>query len=145
MNQLPRKLKSLQSFAATLLLAAMVYQLGACPCGCLEHNAWSQLLRLDSGDHDHSAADLEKIGSHSPVLLSDHHDCTGEPRTAFVDNAREPRVQGCSTTTLLLSLFVEQASLSNSPAGGDAKYVHSPSRLALDAARSRPALQVYRL
>lgn len=145
MNQLPRKLKSIQRFAATLLLSAIVYQLGACPCGCLEHNAWSQLLGLDSADHDHAIADFEGSSRNWPALLSDDHDCTGEPRIEFVDIAREPRIQGAPAATMLLSLCVCQASTSDSPAGIDTRYFGSHSRCTLNAALGRPALQVYRL
>lgn len=57
-------------FARTLLLAAFVHQLGACACGCLEHNAWVQTamsLASDAGGHHHHHAPT------GPTRLSDDH------------------------------------------------------------------------
>ena len=145
MNSLPGNLKPLQRFAATVLLAAMVFQLGACPCGCVEHNAWAQLLDLDSGDHDHALIVAGQDAGLSSVTSSDTHDCTGEPRTQFVDNARGPRVHESSTPKTQLHLFVGAIAHSNSLAGLGTGYIELHLRLEVHAALCRPAMQVYRL
>lgn len=93
-------LRRIQRYAATLLLALMVYQFGVCPCGCLEHNAWVQMLGIDVSDHDAHIA----IGDHDQgvtTVVSGHneHDCAGKTRPKYVDNARSISIETVSTTT----------------------------------------------
>ncbi len=84
-----KKLNLLHRCAAFLLLATMVYQLGACPCGCLEHNAWIEFLHLDHDEHSHSTPVLSLDAQIAAEPHSHgHHDCTGERAAGFVDNAR---------------------------------------------------------
>lgn len=72
-------------FRLTSIAVAVCFvcQLGACPCGCLEHNYWFQMLRLsDDGHHDaNSSAGLA-------WAAQDDHDCSGELRAQFVNTAR---------------------------------------------------------
>ena len=65
--------------AACLLLIGLVYRMGACPCGCVEHNYWLQTLGLAS-DHDHGVPmDL--------ALVAQDHDCAGESPELYCDTA----------------------------------------------------------
>ena len=87
-----------------MMLLGIVYQFGACPCGCLEHNAWLQMLGLSShGLLEVTSGELDSSGlpgeSHSldgvadRATGSDHHDCNGGPRPLYVNDAeRPPRV-----------------------------------------------------
>lgn len=50
-----------------LLVAAAIHLLGACPCGCLEHNAWRQSI-------------VALIGHESPLRTGDDGNCDGEHR-----------------------------------------------------------------
>ena len=69
-----------------LMAVCVVYQLGACPCGCLDHNYWWRMLAI--ADHDHH-------GSRGPAgttqVAEDDHDCTGAPQRQFVNTARSPK------------------------------------------------------
>lgn len=145
MNQLPQKLRLLQRFTATLLLVAMIYQLGACPCGCLEHNAWAHLLGLDAESRDDASVGSFESPGHSSVNLADTHDCTGEPRTQFVDNARGPRVEGSTAFSSLLPALDCCLAVSDSQTGFGQRRGGPPAGLAGSVALYRPALQVYRL
>ena len=133
-----------RKFAAFVLLVGMIYQLGACPCGCLEHNAWLHLLGIDS-DHD---VEINATALASAALAltaeSEHHDCTGEPRPTYFDNARSSKL----TNGLLghpesfLSIIVD------APDGRPlirSRFQQRKSSFALAHALSRPDLQVYRL
>jgi hypothetical protein len=64
----------------------MVYRLGACPCGCIEHNYWLQAVGLADDEHSHAAADLDADG----IVASHEHGCTGEPEEFFLNNPRIP-------------------------------------------------------
>lgn len=67
-----------------LLMAALVHQLGASPCGCLEHNGWRQSVVCLLGEHQPSghAVEEDRVQAdgceHSPTL------------TAMVPNRLEP-------------------------------------------------------
>jgi len=127
-----------------MLLSAMVFQLGACPCGCIEHNAWVQFLGLDAGDHDHTSVADHGTGL-SSISSTDTHDCTGEGNAPFVDNARGP--------CLIVSPLPESANqfLAGAIAPFDSLFglraCHIDARPIpdFDAARIRPSLQVYQL
>lgn len=69
---------------ATLLVVGFLYRLGACPCGCLEHNYWLQALGVANEHHDdaHPANDDSKL-----FHASNDHDCKGAQDSLFVDNA----------------------------------------------------------
>jgi hypothetical protein len=54
------------------VVAALLQQLGACPCGCLEHNGWSQSFAWAVGGD---------LGEDRPGtgISPGHHDCDGAP------------------------------------------------------------------
>jgi len=85
----PKPLRKLPSrrIVSGLLLAMIVFQLGACPCGCLEHNAWIQMVGLT--DHHHEVAFTSDCSS---IQGASDHDCTGEHAPDYLDNARSPGV-----------------------------------------------------
>lgn len=66
------------------MLICLVYQLGACPCGCLEHNAWAEMLGLSS--HDHHGVPATSTTS---VSSGEDHDCKGYPRPLYVSNEND--------------------------------------------------------
>ena len=73
-----------QRFAATLLVVCLFHQMGACPCGCIEHNYWLQALGL-AEDHDHDRDSFDVYGTQS--LSSSQHDCDGSHDLLYVDNS----------------------------------------------------------
>lgn len=78
--------KILQQAAARIIVLCFVYQLGACPCGCWEHNAWLQMVGWHHEDHHQAATDALVD---QPVLASaEFHDCTGQPQAKYLNNAR---------------------------------------------------------
>ncbi len=86
------------ALASVALLICLVLQLGACPCGCLEHNAWIQMLGWSMEDHAHSH-DVDDL--HAQVSDgSQDHDCTGELRPQYINNARPVRIAGTNDTVL---------------------------------------------
>ncbi len=129
---------------AFCVLALMVYQLGACPCGCLEHNAWLQWAGITSDDRGEIAAATPAADSLTTMSDGDYHDCNGEPRPQYVDNARSARLAGdfferLSTVVVILNASVDVATI----ARGRFDRVSDSAPLA--HALTRPALQVYRL
>lgn len=74
---------SVQKFACRVLLVLIVFQLGACPCGCLEHNAWVQMLGLSS-HHDHHLSEAE---TDQTTIEGSDHDCNGRPGAVYFNNA----------------------------------------------------------
>jgi len=70
------------------MLLLFVYQIGACPCGCVEHNAWLELLGFDHPHVTESTAGLS--------ATDNHHDCTGANRFEYVSTTRQhlPEVHG---------------------------------------------------
>ena len=66
-----------QRLAATLVVC-LLYQMGACPCGCLEHNYWLQAIGV-ADEHDGEYA-LNVRDDTS--VSSNQHDCDGGQRTS---------------------------------------------------------------
>jgi hypothetical protein len=64
-----------------LLLMSLVLQLGAGRCGCLEHNAWVQMVSGHAHDDDHVINQDQLASGFHLVLaqLSEDHQCTGLP------------------------------------------------------------------
>ncbi len=128
--------------ASGVLLVGMIFQLGACPCGCLEHNVWVQLLGLDADHH------LGRTASASTVswsgLDADHHNCTGEPRPGYVDNARSFRVAGLCHKELIAVADPSADRVIRSLRSSEHAGPRSPGP-AVSHALTRSTLQVYRL
>jgi hypothetical protein len=67
----------------TLILAAFVHQLNACPCGCLEHNGWYQAMRSLAVSASLVTPRLStSFGSEDFRVEPDH--CDGDVRLTFV-------------------------------------------------------------
>jgi hypothetical protein len=128
------------------LLAAMLYQLGACRCVCMEHNAWVQTgVSLLAGSTDH-------WGRHHPAPLSatecgeaDH--CDLAESLAFVPGKRfSPRLLADSCQGVFITAAVHVANVrSDSLAAADAirsllERHHSSATLPV-----RSQLQVFRI
>lgn len=74
----------IQQLLAAVVVLGFIFQLGACPCGCLEHNYWMQMAGL-SPHEPHDACDHDS----QPTAHQNHeHDCTGVAATLFVNNIR---------------------------------------------------------
>jgi hypothetical protein len=138
MLSLSHKFVQLRKFAACVLLWALVYQLGACPCGCVEHNAWLQML--GASGHSHAAVALDEDGI---VRISGNHDCSGEHVVAYMDNARSvtldeiARPFSTAALTEVGAVYEERGRRSSVFAASESSQLaHAPQR---------PALQVYRL
>ena len=148
MHLTKRNLTRLQCLSATMLLLAMVFQLGACPCGCIDHNAWVQLWGVESEHHkEHTLVSLADDDGNSSIALarvSDSHDCTGQPRSQFCDNACSVRVHDTSLIRLPES-FVAASYSSRTRSHSNERLVPSTPVGGLCAAPSLPQLQVYRL
>jgi hypothetical protein len=94
-------------------MLCFVYQLGACPCGCVEHNYWIQMLGMTAPDAEPSH-DATHHGADREVACHDGHDheCVGAPARLFVNNSRQvesPRVGqvgwfGCKPDSALMLL-----------------------------------------
>jgi hypothetical protein len=155
MNHLFSRVTSRQGLASCVL-ALMVYQLGACPCGCLEHNAWLQWAGITSDDRGtpedratpdelgEVAAAASAVESQVTTADGDYHDCNGEPRPQYVDNARSARLaddflERLATVVVILNASVDDTTVT---AG---RFNRDPGSVPLAHALSRPALQVYRL
>lgn len=59
-----------------MLLVAFVYQMGACPCGCLKHNYWRKLFVASARDNLISLA----CDSKAPATSRNDDDCIHMPR-----------------------------------------------------------------
>ncbi|MCC9643212.1 hypothetical protein LOC71_13085 [Rhodopirellula sp. JC740] len=152
MNPRPLLLKLQRRLVQCVLVIAMLYQMGACPCGCLEHNAWLQLLGGFSHADGHPHPSLVQLSQNDSattaageVSNSDDHDCTGEPTTLYTRSSRNPMPANGDCVQSLD--FVDTAN----GAFGALMVVADERRRGIDLrgpnvrALSRPALQVFRL
>jgi hypothetical protein len=67
----------------TVLLLGLIWQMGACPCGCIEHNLWLQLLGWVAGQTPIAQRNLA-VGSDSSENSVSAVDCHHRPRDSFV-------------------------------------------------------------
>ena len=88
----------IRHFASIALLVCLLFQLGACPCGCLEHNAWLEMLGIQHHEQP-SDGQLSTIPSVKKVDVDhDHigriaaveydHECDGNGCPKYFNNAR---------------------------------------------------------
>ena len=81
--------RGLQRLTSYFLALLLVYQLGVCPCGCLEHNAWFEWLGLDADAHQHA-----EVADDQPSLsCAEGHDCVGKPRPLYVSQSHDLKGQ----------------------------------------------------
>jgi hypothetical protein len=98
----------LMRLVAVAILASFTWQLGSCPCGCFEHNAWVQMFV--SNEHAEVRHDEQSPAStrdDSPVIYRsetsllacehDHERCTGG-QASYLDNSRTDSLSGASRT-----------------------------------------------
>jgi hypothetical protein len=82
----------MRSLTSSLLTLLLLWHLGACPCGCLEHNAWVELfVALEGegieesggvGEISSEAWVLERVPTISPFALARPH-CEGSGRPVY--------------------------------------------------------------
>lgn len=130
-----------------LLCVVMVYQLGVCPCGCLEHNAWAQLIGLDAHvDGNQRAVDDQESCDMDVVTRQDDHDCDGRAQEPYFNNTRSPLVQEAFAAEDHFSSVVVFDRMTREFVVARARQrMKSFESAAAFAAALRPALQVYRL
>ena len=75
--------RRMHRIASAVLMVGFIYQLGACPCGCLQHNYWAQALGMSPHD-SHEAVDTTQLELHP----GHGHDCRGVPARVFINNSR---------------------------------------------------------
>lgn len=95
-SQKRRQHRNHRRIAAAILMLCFAFQLGACPCGCLEHNYWVQLaggLDHDSSGHVHGPAHHHSHGvpmERDGLAQVEHdHECVGVSARWFVNNSRQ--------------------------------------------------------
>jgi len=59
------------------MVAAMVWQMGACPCGCVDHNLWLETYQWLTGRS-------VSIHAGSATATVDAHDCDHRPRDSYM-------------------------------------------------------------
>lgn len=128
----------LQRLASSALLAMILFQLGACPCGCLEHNAWFQMLGL-SEHHDDVATASDGVS----VRDAGHHDCTGEHAPDYLDNSKllggdHRLASGLPATSFQSNVLELEATLSS-------RLLRDLQLHRMECAPARSLLQVYQL
>ena len=152
MHLCPNKPKFFQRLAAYAVLAGMAFQLGACPCGCVEHNAWVLLAGIGTDDHNHipvtdSSGSREFAVESQLVIACDagHDHCAGGLQDYYLDNSQSRRSWG--TGDQRANGFGD-AAVSATHWSGDLALDCGGDRFVLSTfgtTQSRPALQVYRL
>ena len=118
----------------------MLFQLGACSCGCLEHNVWVQLIGIDS---DHHEEDFGSTADH--LLVSDDHDCSGEPKAQYFDNSRSTKTKVKTVHCFAIPPAVIADSYYRLNGKASWYFFQHRECSALLHALSLPALQVYLL
>jgi len=124
----------IQSAISWLLVISTLHLLGACPCGCLEHNGWYQAAASLVG-----SADSGSDGS--PSRHEDDCDDVHSP-TYFL--AETHRVLVTNRTILIAGLFDKSCNLAESLATDQGSRVLA-SRDSLSGLLLRSRLQVLRL
>ena len=74
-----------------LMILLFLWQVGACPCGCLDHNAWVEVVFEDGGSESTEslrASSLPKGGEAG----SPHH-CEGQSRPQYLRELRESELR----------------------------------------------------
>lgn len=120
--------------AAVVLMLALIHQVGACPCGCLEHNHWLKAFGL-VGQEPH--ADIQ---AGSPLWSGDHCDCSGA--VEFVNNAQRVEFDHFCLVSWVGEL-VSSAGAQHSDARGDSSSQIPPNLSA--SAEISETLQVFLL
>lgn len=75
----------------------MLYQLGACACGCIDHNYWLQAVGIASDHHHHAgkpAADQQNESGDRFAAVD--HDCDGGTKPLYLNNA--PRTKSIASS-----------------------------------------------
>ena len=80
-------------FLPCALAIAMVYQLGAGACGCLEHNGWYQAVVAMASDADSQTVPLEE--PRSPLVDEDHCDRDAHPPALVASKAHQLKHPAC--------------------------------------------------
>lgn len=119
--------------AVFAILVAFVFHLGACPCGCIEHNAWLQVLHAADEDSSQSGNDsrCEIAGDHE-------HDCAGS-RPQFLDTAQHPE---CVKQLLMFSIVSQSPLVGGDSRASRLECADAPHRI---SAPPRAELQVFLL
>jgi hypothetical protein len=100
-----------------LLLVATVYQMGACPCGCVKYNYWVRAARWWNGN----ASSPATPSSSPPTVARNDDDCTHETRELAEPDSKSLRAahDGCTkpflTSELSCSDFWPTVSLRRMP------------------------------
>lgn len=147
----PQKLNLLDRGVAIFLLIAMMFQLGACQCGCLEHNAWVQLIgfcetdEAEADEHHHAHLLVGNTHSNSVASTDQHHECGGQARPQFVDNSYASQLQKESASVEGQAAFAASMCPPALRSPSNAGFLPTRVTFVLDVALRRPELQVYRL
>jgi len=72
-----------------LLIAGFVWQVGAYPCGCLEHNGWDELFHHEQNPDGQSSA-ASALADHSSLVAGDHESHSGTGSHRFIVPRKEP-------------------------------------------------------
>jgi hypothetical protein len=67
-----------------VMTLCLVYQMGACPCGCWEHNHWFAMLGLEQ---DERQAPILPTTVGRVLSSADSHDCTGAPKPLYASQS----------------------------------------------------------
>lgn len=147
MDQQHTRLTGPRRLICCTLLVLLVYQFGACPCGCLEHNAWFQLVAVSDQHHDGPVSHPLESHAWSPAAEADDHSCTGQPHSPYLDTTRllgDP-LRLLKTNCEFFETLGRVLSIRPVELGRSRRSKRGPDSSALAHALSRPALQVYRL
>ncbi|QDU86914.1 hypothetical protein Pla175_02680 [Pirellulimonas nuda] len=122
--------------ASCLLTAALVYQMGVCPCGCDEHNVWLEAVRAAVGDQD--------THSHPPTDTPafDHAHCGCAPQAAYCSAVRVAADQQVSVCCFAAAGTHGGDPLAPTLPGASISDFGDPLQ---DAPTLRAQLQVYRI
>ena len=95
----------LRKIIVMVVFLGLTYQAGACPCGCLEHNVWVQMLGWGDDPHQHagvpsSGADVERA---TQVASHHDHDCEGLPPSLYVSSMERMLRPGERTSELAMA------------------------------------------
>lgn len=132
----------MQRFSATLLILLFIFDVGACPCGCLDHNGWLELFSTDevkpfSGTVSTSTSSNDDW---TPVLADQHCDGTGKAKYRMSARRRDLTHDASMSAALCKAPLccetastTDRATLGRRPSG---KHLALPVRAALQVWRT---------
>jgi hypothetical protein len=96
------EIQPMQRFFANLLILLFAFEIGACPCGCLDHNGWLELLTANEETAPPAPISLSFAmpDERTPSVVEHHCDGAGKLKYRPSERPRELTHDSCCKAAL---------------------------------------------